>query len=70
MQQTLRPPLKQLTLKILYPKIWMEFWDSFEGTIDSHPGLSKSDKFEYLKGCLGGGEARNTVAGFRLTEAN
>ena len=47
----------------------MVFWDSFEGMIDCHSGLSKRDKFEYLKFCLEG-KARNVIAGFRLTEAN
>eukprot|EP00112_Aurelia_sp_Birch-Aquarium-sp1_P004822 Seg1546.12 transcript_id=Seg1546.12/GoldUCD/mRNA.D3Y31 product="hypothetical protein" protein_id=Seg1546.12/GoldUCD/D3Y31 len=50
-------------------KGWLEFWDSFEGTIDSNPELSDRDKFEYLRNSLEG-NAQRVVAGFRLTESN
>jgi len=68
---TVRPKLRKLSLKRFGgdPKDWMEFWDSFEGTIDKNDTLSQRDKFEYLKDCLEG-KAKQVVAGFRLTEAN
>ena len=28
---------------------WLEFWDSFEGTIHSNKRLSKLKKFNYVK---------------------
>lgn len=31
---------------------WTTFWDSFESAIDSSPGLTEIDKFNYLKSLL------------------
>ena len=69
--RVLRPKLRKLTLRKFDgdPKGWLEFWDSFEGTIDSNPELSDRDKFEYLKDSLEG-NAQRVVAGFTLTESN
>ena len=51
------------------PKNWLEFWDSFKGTIHENEDLSERDKFDYLKSLLEG-TARSAVAGFTLTEVN
>ena len=69
--RVLRPKLRKLTLRKFDgdPKGWLEFWDSFGGTIDSNPELIDRDKFEYLKDSLEG-NAQRVVAGFRLTESN
>ncbi len=70
-ERVVRPKLRKLTLRKFDgdPKGWMEFWDSFEGTIDKNPDISDRDKFEYLKDSLAG-QAKITVAGFKMTEAN
>ena len=66
-----RPRLRKLTLRRFDgdPKNWMEFWDSFEGVVHRNQQLSDRDKFEYLRDSLEG-KAKNSIAGFRLTEAN
>ena len=51
------------------PKNWLEFCDSFKGTIHENEDLSERDKFDYLKSLLEG-TARSAVAGFTLTEVN
>ena len=51
------------------PKNWLEFWDSFKGTIHENEDLSERDKFDYLKSLLED-TARSAVAGFMLTEVN
>ena len=51
------------------PKMWLEFWDSFEGSIHNNKGLSDRDKFDHLKGLLDG-PATLAVTGFTLTSAN
>jgi len=68
---TVRPKSRKLSPKRFGgdPKGWMEFCDSFEGTIDKNHTLSQHEKFQYLKDCLEG-KAKQLVAGFRLTEAN
>ena len=48
---------------------WQEFWDSFESSIHKNDGLSKVDKFSYLRSLLEE-PARSAVAGFSLTAAN
>ena len=35
------------------PKMWLEFWDSFEGSIHNNEGLSDRDKLDHLKGITG-----------------
>ena len=51
------------------PKMWLEFWDSIEGSIYNKNGLSDRDKFDHLKGLLDGA-AKLVVTGFTLTSAN
>ena len=36
------------------PKNWLEFWDSFKGTIHKNEDLSEHEKFDYLKSLLEG----------------
>ena len=47
---------------------WPTFWDSFASTIHLNENVSKVDKFKYLMSTLKG-EAKDTLAGFNLTEA-
>ena len=49
--------------------MWLEFWDSFEGSIHNNEGLSDRDKFDHLKGLLDG-PAELAVTGFTLTSTN
>ena len=48
---------------------WQEFWDSFESAIHLKDGLSKVDKFAYLRS-LSLEPARSVIGGFPLTSAN
>ena len=45
------------------------FWDAFESSIDSNPGLLGIDKFNYLKSLLEG-PASEAVSGLKLMAAN
>ena len=49
--------------------MWLEFWDSFKGSIHNNEGLSDRDKFDHLKGLLDG-PVELAVTGFTLTSAN
>ena len=48
---------------------WVEFWDSFESTIDKNKRLSEVEKFNYLRGKLEG-EAKRTISGLTLSKEN
>lgn len=48
---------------------WTTFWDSFESAIDSSPGLSDIDKFNYLRSLLEK-SAAEAIAGLTLTADN
>ena len=49
---SIRPKLRTLSLNRFdgERKDWMEFWNSYEATIEKNE--AQSDKFEYLKDCL------------------
>ena len=66
-----RVKLPKLTLKKFNGDLtkWTPFWDSYESSIHSNPGLSNIDKFVYLNSLLEG-PALESVAGLRLTAAN
>ena len=68
---TVRPKLRKPTLRRFDgdPRNWMEFWDSLEGVAHNNPQLPDRAKFEYLRDSLEG-KAKQSIAGFRLTEAN
>ena len=68
------------TAKVKLPKLalkrfngdltkWATFWDSFESSIHSHPGLLGVDKFNYLNTLLEG-PAAEAISGLKLTTAN
>ena len=63
--------LPKLSLKRFNGEVtkWPTFWDAFESSIDSNPGLSGIDKFNYLKSLLEG-PASEAVSGLKLTAAN
>ena len=63
--------LPKLSLKRFNGDItqWSTFWDTFQSSIDSNPGLSNIDKFNYLKSLLEG-PASEAVSGLKLTAAN
>ena len=48
---------------------WTTFWDSFESAIDSSPGLTDIDKFNYLKSLLEK-SAAEAISGLTLTADN
>ncbi|XP_045205909.2 uncharacterized protein LOC123558098 [Mercenaria mercenaria] len=48
---------------------WIEFWDSFDSSVNKNDKLSPVDKFNYLKGKLTG-EARAAIAGLTLSNEN
>lgn len=48
---------------------WTTFWDSFESAINSNPGLTAIDKFNYLKSLLEK-SAAEAVSGLMLTADN
>lgn len=64
-----KPP--KLEVKKFNGKIeeWQEFWDGFESAIHRNEGLSKVDKFNYLRTLLTG-QAKSAIAGFSFTTAN
>ena len=72
-------PLEHVT-KVKLPKLslkgfngditqWPTFWDTFQSSIDSNPGLSNIDKFNYLKSLLEG-PASEAISGLKLTAPN
>ncbi|XP_065917691.1 uncharacterized protein [Dysidea avara] len=63
--------LPKLSLKRFNGDItqWSTFWDTFKSSIDSNPGLSNIDKFNYLKSLLEG-PASEAVSGLKLTAPN
>ena len=48
---------------------WTTFWDSFESAIDSSPGLSEIDKFNYLRSLVEN-SAAEAISGLTLTSDN
>ena len=61
--------------KLVLPKFWGDatkfrtFWDSFESAVHKNPGLSKTDKFNYLNSLLEG-VALRAIQGLTVTDAN
>ncbi|GBN87048.1 hypothetical protein AVEN_77735-1 [Araneus ventricosus] len=51
------------------PSKWLEFFNSYDNAIHSNSGLSKIEKFTYLKSLLSG-FAYNCVSGYSLSEEN
>ena len=70
-QKAVRAKLLKLEVKKFSgkPGEWQEFWDSFESAIHLNDGLSKVDKFSYLRTLLQE-PARSAIGGFALTSAN
>ena len=68
---TIKAKLPKLTLRKLSgdPKSWQSFWDSFEAALHNNSGVSKIDKFNYLKSLVEG-NATSTIDGFALTADN
>ena len=48
---------------------WTTLWDIFQSTVHSNAGMSKIDKFSYLKSLLEGAAA-GTIQGLTLSDAN
>ncbi len=48
---------------------WLSFWDSFNVAVNSKPGLSDIEKFNYLRTQLFG-EAQRAISGYPLTSEN
>ena len=48
---------------------WQQFWDQFESSVHTQRGLSRVDKFSYLKSLLSS-SAEECIAGLALTQAN
>ena len=48
---------------------YMNFWNTFKVAIHDNESLSKIEKFNYLKSCLGG-NAASAVEGFTISEEN
>ena len=70
-QKAVRAKLQKLELKTFSGKLgeWQQFWDSIESAIHLNDGLSKVDKFSYLRSLLLE-PARSAIGGFALTSAN
>ena len=51
------------------PLKWLTFWDSFDVGVNSKPGLSEVDKFNYLKAQVTG-ETEHAIEGFPITSGN
>ena len=68
---TIKAKLPKLTLRKLSgdPKSWQSFWDSFEAAVRNNSGVSKIDKFNYLKSLVEG-NAASAIDGFALTADN
>ena len=66
-----KPKLPKLTLSRFRGDLtsWTTFWDLFQSTVHSNAGMSKIDKFSYLKSLLEGAAAR-TIQGLTLSDAN
>ena len=66
-----KPKLPKLTLPRFRGDLtsWTTFWDLFQSTVHSNAGMSKIDKFSYLKSLLEGAAAR-TIQGLTLSDAN
>ena len=48
---------------------WIEFWDSFESSVNKNTKLSAIEKFSYLRSKLTG-EARSAISGLSLSNEN
>ena len=70
-QKAVRAKLPKVEVKMFSGKLgeWQEFWDSLESAIHLNDGLSKVDKFSYLRSLLLE-PARSAIGGFALTSAN
>jgi len=68
---TNNPKLPKLTLPRFRGDLtsWTTFWDLFQSTVHNNIGMSKVDKFSYLKSLLEGAAAR-TIQGLTLSDAN
>ena len=63
--------LPKLSLKHFHGTFtgWSPFWDSYKTAIHNNPGLSNTEKFNYLQNLLEG-RAREAIAGLAITDAN
>ena len=68
---TIKAKLPKLTLRKFSgdPKSWQSFWDSFEAAGHNNSGVSKIDKFNYLKSLVEG-NAASAIDSFALTADN
>ena len=66
-----QPKLPKLTLPKFRGDLtsWTTFWDSFKSTVHENEGISRVDKFSYLKSLLEGTAAR-AIQGLTLSDAN
>ena len=66
-----RTKLPKLTLRRFRGDVtqFRTFWDTFESTVHSNPGLTKIDKFSYLVSLLEGSASR-AIEGLPVTEEN
>ena len=66
-----RPKLPKLTLPRFKGELttWTTFWDSFKSTVHENPGMSKIDKFSYLKSLVEG-PASGCIQGLTLSDTN
>lgn len=70
-QPTVKSKLPKLILKRFSgdPTQWHAFWDSFSAAVHENEGVSKVDKFNYLRSLLDG-VAASAIEGFSLTKEN
>ena len=63
--------LPKLSLKHFHGTFtgWSPFWDSYKMAIHNNPGLSNTEKFNYLQNLLEG-RAREAIARLAITDAN
>lgn len=66
-----RAKLSKLTLKRFGgdPTQWHSFWDRFSAAVHNNDGVSKVDKFNYLKSLVEG-QAASVIEGLSLTNDN
>ncbi|XP_054709142.1 uncharacterized protein LOC129218845 [Uloborus diversus] len=63
--------LPKLTIPKYFGQItqYLDFWNTFKASIHKNPGLSKIQKFNYLRSYLGG-PAAMAIEGFEITDDN
>ena len=67
--QSIRLPKLQLKKFSRDPKLWQEWWDSFEATVYVNVRISDVEKFTHLRSLLEGA-AHSAIAGLQLTSTN